>query len=628
MSDSRHFRNRHYERLIIGRRLAIAGLCVVIGCVILMLTVANLQVLQHSHFTTLSADNRLRVTPVPPTRGEIYDRNGKALARNIETWKIEVIPEQVEDIEETLLQLSEYMELSDWVLGRFRGAWKRRGTGFKAIPLRLRLSDEEVARFSVNSHRFPGVNVVGYLSRYYPYGADTAHVVGYVGRLDRRNLQTVSAEEYAGTTHIGKTGIEHSYEALLHGKPGERKIETNAIGRTVREVATQAPVSGSDLHLTLDIELQKVANNALGDRAGSIVAIDPRNGQVLAIASKPYFDPNLFVHGIDHANFNLIRDNKARPMFNRSLHGRYPPGSTIKPFVGLAGLHHGVITNKSRVHCGGYYTLPDSTHRYRDWKRTGHGKADLDRAIVQSCDVYFYDLANKLGIDRLHDFLSLYGLGKKTGIDLVGERRGLLPSAEWKRGEKNKSWYPGETLITGIGQGFMLSTPVQLATATASLANKGSLYQPYLLKHKIGPDDAPAKTVHHPAPKRINVQARHYRSMQRMMERVTSSRRGTARSAGSDLSYLVAGKTGTAQVYGLSQNEDEDAVIASDIPAHLRDHALYVAYAPAEAPTIALAVIVEHGGSGGAVAAPVAREVIHWHLYGELPPPIPRKRRR
>jgi penicillin-binding protein 2 len=626
VSNSGHFRNRHYERRIIATRLVIAGLFVVIGCVVLLLTVANLQVLNHSHFTTLSADNRLRVTPVPPTRGEIYDRNGNALAKNVETWKIEVVPEQVDDIEKTLADLSEYMELSDWVLGRFHSAWKRRGTGFRPIPLRLRLSEEEVARFSVNSHRFPGVNVVGYLSRYYPYGADTAHVVGYVSRLDKRNLQNVSAERYAGTTHIGKAGIERTYESILHGYPGERQIETNAIGRTVREVSTRPPTSGADLHLTLDIELQEVANDALGDRAGSIVAIDPRNGQVLAIVSKPYFDPNLFVHGIDHASFNRLNANNARPMFNRSLHGQYPPGSTIKPFVGLAGLHHGVITNKSRVHCGGSYTLPNSTHRYRDWKRSGHGNSDLDRAIVQSCDVYFYDLANKLGIDRLHDFLAQFGFGNATGIDLSSERKGLLPSAEWKRGEKKKSWYPGETLITGIGQGFMLSTPVQLATATASLASQGKLFQPYLLKYRVEPGSVP-KTNHHPAPKRINVQARHYRSMQRMMERVTSSSRGTARSVGRDLSYLVAGKTGTSQVYGLSQNEDEDAVVSSDIPAHLVDHALFVAYAPAENPTIAIAVVVEHGGSGGAVAAPVARKVIHWHLYGELPPPIPRRRR-
>lgn len=625
MSDSGHFRNRHLERRIVGIRIGVAGIFVIFGSLILLATVGNLQLLKHSHFTTLSADNRLRVTPVPPTRGEIYDRNGNALAKNVETWKIEIIPEQVEDIDQTLLQLAEYMELSDWVLGRFRSAWKRRGTGFKPIPLRLRLSEEEVAKFSVNSHRFPGVNVVGYLSRYYPYGADTAHVVGYVGRLDKRNLKNVSAEQYAGTTHIGKTGIERAYEALLHGLPGERQIETNASGRTVREVATEPPVSGSDLHLTLDIELQKVANNALGEHAGSIVAIDPRNGQILAIVSKPYFDPNLFVHGIDHANFNRLNTNKARPMFNRSLHGQYPPGSTIKPFVGLAGLHHGVVTNKSRVYCGGSYTLPNSKHRYRDWKRSGHGHADLDIAIVQSCDVYFYDLSNKLGIDRLHDFLSLYGFGKRTGIDLVGERRGLLPSAEWKRGEKKKSWYPGETLITGIGQGFMLSTPVQLASATASLANQGKLRQPFLLKNHVTADGK-VKSNHHPAPATIKVQARHYRSMQRMMERVTSSRRGTARSVGRDLSYLVAGKTGTAQVYGLSQNEDEDAVLSADIPPHLRDHALFVAYAPAEDPTIALAVVVEHGGSGGAVAAPVARDVIHWHLYGELPPPTPSKR--
>lgn len=605
------FQNRHAEkRLFLGRTIfAILGVLLLTG--VLVGQMVNLQVSQHDHFTVRSKDNRIRVLPLPPTRGLILDREGRSLAENLPAYRLELIPDQIKDRSATLKQIEAIVPLTELEKKRFEKAWARRRGNFEPVPLKFRVTEEELAKIAVKQHRLAGVSVSAHLSRRYPYGPSTAHVLGYVGRVDQRDLESVDQNNYAGTTHFGKTGIELSYEQELHGTVGEQRVETNAAGRKLRVVSSELPLPGKNITLSLDIELQRHAEQQLGDRAGSIVAIDPRNGEVLAFVSQPAYDPNLFVNGISVENYKNLNSDKKRPLFNRSLKGQYPPGSTIKQLMGLAGLEYGVINRNHSLHCPGYYLLPNSEHRYRDWKRTGHGRTDLDKAIVQSCDVYFYDLARNLGIDRIHEYLSQYGLGQQTGIDLAGERSGLLPSRAWKRAKKREPWYPGETLITGIGQGFMLTTPLQLAHATGILANRGKGFVPHL---QLLPFSTPVRS--------IDIPGRNFRAIEGSMQRVTASRLGTARSLGEKHSFPIAGKTGTAQVYALSQNdEDEDAIISSDIPEHLRDHALFVGYAPATDPQISVTVIVEHGGSGGAIAAPVAGNIMQWWLDNGRPSP-------
>lgn len=604
-------KNRHAERQLFLSRTIIAGIGAVALAGVLIAQMVHLQIKQHDHYSVRSKDNRIRVLPLPPTRGLITDREGRALAENLPTYRLELIPEQIDDLETTLAEVKALLPLSELEEKRFEKAWKRRRGNFTPVPLKFRLDQEQLAKLAVNQHRLEGVSVSAHLTRYYPYKESTAHVVGYVGRIDQRNLENVDPSNYAGTTHFGKTGIERAYEDILHGWVGEQRVETNAAGRQLRVVESSLPIPGENLRLTLDIELQKFAEQQLGERAGSIVVLDPRNGEVLAFVSQPAYDANLFVNGISVANYKRLNTDKKRPLFNRALKGQYPPGSTIKQLVGLAGLEYGLINRNHSLTCPGYYLLPNSEHRYRDWKRTGHGRTDLDKALVQSCDVYFYDLARNLGIDRIHSYLSQFGLGQKTGIDLTGERRGLLPSRDWKRAKKNEIWYPGETLITGIGQGFMLTTPLQLAHSTAILANGGKGFVPQLRAQNTAEPVTP-----------VNIPKRYLRDVEHSLQRVTRSRFGTARSLGESHIFEIAGKTGTAQVYALSQNdEDEDAEVRDDIPEHLRDHALFVGYAPTDSPSVAVAVIVEHGGSGGAVAAPIAGSVMQWWLSNGNPSP-------
>lgn len=596
------FKNRHAEKKLFLGRVLIAAIGTLALAGVLISQLVNLQVKQHDHYTVRSKDNRIRVLPLPPTRGLITDRNGRALAENLPSYRLQLIPEQVNDLAQTLSEIKALLPISELEEKRFEKAWERRRGNFAPVPLKFRLDEKQLAKIAVNQHRLAGASVSAHLARHYPYQQSSTHVVGYVGRLDQQNLASVDASNYAATSHFGKSGIERAYEAQLHGWVGEQRVETNASGRQLRVVESTLPVPGENIQLSIDIELQRYAEQQLGDRAGSVVAIDPRNGEVLAFVSLPSYDANLFVNGISVSDYKRLNTDKKRPLFNRALKGQYPPGSTIKQLMGLAGLEYGLINSQHKVTCPGYYVLPNSEHRYRDWKRRGHGSTNLDKAIVQSCDVYFYDLARNLGIDRIHAYLSQFGLGQKTGIDLDGERSGLLPSRDWKRARKNEIWYPGETLITGIGQGFMLTTPLQLAQSTAILANHGKGFVPKLRHSAMG---QPVPSVH--------ISKRHMRDMEDSMQRVTASRFGTARSLGENHNFHISGKTGTAQVYALSQNdEDEDAVVRDDIPAHLRDHALFVGYAPTDAPTIAIAVIVENGGSGGAIAAPIAGNVMQW----------------
>jgi len=603
------------SRLIMNRAIV---MLVFAGILILVLfaRLLYLQVVAHEHFTTLSEDNRVKLQPIPPNRGLIFDRNGIVLAENLPSYRLEITPEQVEDMDATLSALKEIIEIREVDLSRFEKLRKRK-PGFEAVPLLFHLNDEQVARFSANRHRFPGVDITAGLARHYPQGTLAVHALGYVGRIDERALKELDTSNYRGTTHIGKIGIERSYEDLLHGTVGLQQVETTAQGRVLRVLNRVAPVSGHNLYLTLDSRVQDAAERAFGDFSGSAIAIDPSNGDVLAFVSLPTYDPNPFVNGIEYSDYAALRDNEKQPLFNRALRGQYPPGSTVKPFMGLAGLEQGVTRVHSSTYCPGFYMLPGNTRKYRDWKRTGHGTVNLHDAIVQSCDVYFYDLALSLGIERIHDYLSHFGFGHKTGIDILGELPGLLPSASWKRERHDQPWFPGETIITGIGQGFFLTTPLQLATAAAALANGGRILQPNIVmaEQEAGSDELLPHNPRLLETITINDQS-HWDAVIKSMVDVVHSARGTARKIGLDSPFKIAGKTGTAQVYGLKQEEKYDA---EAIEEKLRDHALFIAFAPAEQPRIAVAVVVENGGGGGSVAAPIARAILDAYLQDSAP---------
>jgi penicillin-binding protein 2 len=585
-------------------------------CLVLFGRLLYLQVIEHDHYRTLSEDNRVKLQPIAPNRGLIYDRNGILLAENLPSYRLEITPEQIDNMVATLDGLADIIEIRESDRSRFEKLLARKPR-FEAIPLLLNLSDEEVARFSVNRHRFPGVDITAGLARHYPHGSLGVHALGYVGRIDEQALKDIDTSNYRGTTYIGKIGIEKTYETLLHGTVGLQQVETTAQGRVLRVLNRQAPVSGSNLYLTLDSRIQHAAETAFGDFSGSAVAIDPDNGDILAFVSLPAYDPNPFVNGIDHAAYAALRDNDRQPLFNRALRGQYPPGSTVKPFMGLAGLEQGITTGHSSTYCPGFYTLPGNTRKFRDWKRTGHGTVNLNKSITQSCDVYFYDLALSLGIDNIHSYLSHFGFGRRTGIDILGELAGLLPSREWKRRRHDQPWFPGETVITGIGQGFFLVTPLQLATATMALANGGRMLQPNI----VYAEQAAGSRALIPHPPRlldtitIN-QQHHWDDVIKSMIDVVHSQRGTARNIGTDSPYKIAGKTGTAQVFSLKEEEKYDA---EAIDEKLRDHALFIAFAPADEPKIAVAVIVENGGGGGSVAAPIARKILDAYLLEPTP---------
>jgi len=602
---------RQESQLFVNRALTSAAFAILLLCLIVARLV-DLQILSYDHFKTQSRENRVKLVPLPPTRGLIYDRNGVLLAQNLPAFSLEVTPELVDDLDATIAQLAQLTDISDDDRQRFERL-RRERRRFDSIPIRVRLSEREAARFAVNRYRFPGVDIEAKLVRDYPLGANTAHVVGYVGRINREELEQIDPSNYAGTTHIGKLGVEKTYEDLLHGRVGYQQVEVNAKGRVLRVLESQPPVPGKDLHLNLDAGLQEAAFEAMHDYNGSAVAIDPRTGAVLALVSKPGFDPNLFVEGIAPSAYRALTQSPDKPMFNRALRGQYPPGSTIKPFIGLAGLELNAIGLQQKHFCPGFYQLPGYSHKYRCWKKAGHGSLNVESAITQSCDVFFYNLAYTLGVDRLHNFLSQFGFGRPSGIDLVGELGGLLPSREWKRNARNQPWYPGETLILGIGQGYFLATPLQLATGTATLASGGQFLSPRVGRYLEEPGGKGAPEPIRPEVRRVAWQDPANRKIViEAMRKVVEGDRGTARRIRSD-AYHMAGKTGTAQVFSVKQDEEYDE---DTVPRELRDHALFIAFAPVEDPRIAVAVVVEHGGHGGSVAAPVARKLMDYHLLG------------
>ncbi|MFC5697796.1 penicillin-binding protein 2 [Pseudomonas sp. GCM10022186] len=590
---------------------------VIVGAVaVLMLTCAliarlyYLQVIQYEYHSAQSEKNRIHVQPIPPTRGLIFDRNGVIIADNRPSFSLSVTRERGGDWQKTLDVIVEVLQLTPDDRALFEKRMKQGRRPFEPVPILFELTEEQIARIAVNQFRLPGVEVVAQLVRHYPQGAHFAHSVGYVGRINEKELKQLDPTNYAGTHHIGKTGIERFYEAQLHGEVGYEEVETNARGRVLRVLKRTDPRPGRDLVLTLDVRLQEAAEQALAGRRGAIVAIEPSSGDVLAMVSQPSFDPNPFVTGISFKAYAELRDSIDRPLYNRVLRGLYPPGSTIKPMVAVSGLDAGVVTPASRVFDPGFYQLPNYDHKYRNWNRSGDGWVNMETAIMRSNDTYFYDLAHKMGIDRLHDYMSRFGFGQRVALDMFEESAGLMPSREWKRARYRQAWYPGETLILGIGQGYMQATPLQLAQAAALMANRGKWIRPHLAKTIEGQlpvDPSPMPDIVLRDPK--------YWDYGRVgMEQVVHGARGTAHKVGAKSVYRIAGKSGTAQVVAIKQGEKYDR---NKLQERHRDHALFVAFAPADDPKIAVAVMVENGESGSGVAAPVVKQVMDAWLLGE-----------
>ncbi|MDD5228124.1 MAG: penicillin-binding protein 2 [Methylococcales bacterium] len=587
----------------------IAAFCIVVLLTIgLGIRLVYLQIVGHEHYATLAKENSVKIQPLVPARGMIYDRNGKILAENTQSFSLELIPEQISDLDTTLAQLQELLNIPNEKIEQFQKQRKRQKR-FISTPLLLSMTNEEIAKFAVVRPYFPGVDIQSRLVRHYPYSDLAAHVVGYVSRINETEMKSLPLSEYRGSSHVGKLGVESFYETQLHGKTGYAEIETNVQSRAINTFNTVPPMAGANLYLTLDIDLQKTAYDALEGYNGAVVALDVKTGGVLVFSSRPGFDPNPFVVGIDYDAYQALQSSENQPLYNRALRGLYPPGSTMKPFVALAGLEYNAIGFEQKHFCPGYYQLPNVPHKYRDWKKTGHGSVSMSEAITESCDVYFYSLASVLGIDNMHHFLQQFGFGEKSGIDLVGEKAGLLPSREWKQQQKNQAWYPGETLITGIGQGFLQVTPVQLARATATLANGGNVVTPFLVDKIVTTTETRAGSEIHG--KVIPLKAVNVQHITDAMVNVVHDAHGTAKNIGRHITYHIAGKTGTAQVFNIKQ---EAKYNENAIDFKLRDHALFIAFAPAENPKIAVAVVVENGGHGGSVAAPIAGKVIAQYL--------------
>jgi penicillin-binding protein 2 len=617
-------KDHHSEKKLFVGRVMLASVVSLLLLGVVVARLVQLQIVDHEIFAEQSQGNRIRIEAVPPTRGLIFDRRGRVIAENLPAYQLELIPEQVPDIDDTLARLGRVGIIKGEDIPRFKGL-AQSGPRFKPITLRFRLTDQEIANFAVQRYRFPGVDLQPRLVRHYPDGKLVAHAVGYVGALSTADLGRLDGAAYAGTSHTGKTGVEHFNEDLLHGDVGFRQVVTNALGRRVpvetRDYAGSAPESespapGSNLYLSLDLDLQRVAAEALGDYRGAVVAIDPRSGEILALYSSPAFDPNAFATGMSPSEYNALQTDEDRPLFNRAVRGSYPPGSTIKPMLALAALEVGATNLTRRALCIGWYSLPGSTHRYRDWRPQGHGEVDLHDAIQQSCDVYFYEISRDIGIDNMHFYLDQFGLGRGTGIDMAGEADGLVPSREWKRHafheRADQVWFPGETIIASIGQGYMLATPLQLAHATAALAARGKHFKPHLVAAYEDPLTGERTMVTpEPLPDVAIANEFYWDNVLAAMHDVMQSERGTARAVGLGAPYDMAGKSGTAQVFSIAQEEKYDE---EEIDVRLRDHALFIAFAPFDDPQIAVAVVVENGSSGSRVAAPIARALMDQYL--------------
>ncbi|NWO08110.1 MAG: penicillin-binding protein 2 [Alteromonadaceae bacterium] len=600
------FKDTAGERRLFQRRALVMLIMVFLVLAGLLARMYQLQLVEHETYTTLSDKNRVQVQSIAPPRGLIYDRSNLLLAENRPVFSVTIVPERVDDMAATLDALAGILTISDDDRQRFERRLTEYRRPYEAIPLSYDLSEEEIARLSVRRHEFPGVEVEAELVRHYPHSTLTAHALGYVGRINREELQKIDPVNYAGTNYIGKSGIERFYEQVLHGTVGYQNVETNARGRILRVLEQENPVPGEDLQLHLDLRLQRKAHELLEGQRGTIIAIEPATGGILALASVPSFDANKFVTGISVEDYRELSTSIDKPLFNRALRGQYPPASTIKPMMAVAVLDSGAATREKEIWDPGYFQLREGGRRYRDWKRTGHGWVDLMEAMAESCDTYFYEMGVEMGVDTMHRYLSAFGFGEDATLDVSGALEGILPSREWKRANRDEIWYPGDSVNMSIGQGFFLSTPLQLATATSLIANRGVWREPRLLKDikgKRSVQEFLPEQTHKPL--ELN-NPDDWEYVIDTMEEVMHGARGTARRAGAGAGYRMAGKTGTAQVFSLGQDEEYDA---EEIRERLRDHALFVGFAPTDEPKIAVAVIVENGGGGSAVAAPVAREL-------------------
>jgi penicillin-binding protein 2 len=617
-------KDHHSERQLFISRVILSSIVSIVLLGIVVARLVQLQVFDYELFAEKSQGNRVRMEAVPPIRGLIFDRKGRAIAENLPAYQLELIPEQVDDIDGTLRRLAVLELIAADDIPRFKEL-SRSGPRFQPVTLKVRLTEEEIANFAIQRPRFPGVDFQPRLVRYYPDGPAVAHAVGYVGALSSEDLQRLDTSRYAGASQTGKIGIESSFESDLHGDAGYRHLVTNARGRQVPSDSgrlldalpeNEAPTPGANVYLSLDLDLQRIAMRALEGRRGAVVALDPQNGEILALVSAPAYDPNQFALGMSTAEYAELQNDPDRPLFNRAVRGTYPPGSTIKPMLALAALETGATNLTRRTLCRGFFMLPNSTHRYRDWKPEGHGSVDLHDAIAQSCDVYFYEISGDIGIDNMHDYLDRFGLGNPTGIDIRGESKGLVPSREWKRtafrNPDDQRWYNGETVIASIGQGYMTITPLQLATATAAVATRGVRFKPRLV---AAVEDALTGERRLTTPEQlaaVEISSDFYwENVIEAMHDVMQGPRGTARAVGTGAPYQMAGKSGTAQVISIGQDEEYDE---EELAERLRDHALFIAFAPLDNPRIAVAVIVENGSSGSGVAAPIARAIMDHHL--------------
>ena len=620
MISAAELRNSERELQQFQLRIGIAGVAMLVAFGILLARFFFLQVVQHDHYRAKAEDNRISIVPIAPNRGLIIDRNGVVVARNYSGYTLEIFPRRVRSVEETIDQLSELIEITPRDRARFkRLAVETRNP--ESLPIRTRLSDEEVAKFAANRFRYEGVEIKARLFRQYPFGDVGSHVIGYMGRINQADQAALEQEgvdaNYRGTDYIGKSGVEAAYERELHGTTGFEQVEIDAAGRGIRTLSHTPAVSGHNVVLTLDMQLQRVAENAFGSRRGALVALEPGTGAVLALVSKPGFDLNLFVDGIDPQAWTDLNNSPDRPLNNRAIAGVYPPGSTFKPFMALAALELGKRRPSSTIHDPGYFVFGD--RRFRDSKPGGHGVVDLYKSIVVSSDTYYYMLANDMGIDAIAGFMKRLGLGSPTGIDLQGEAAGVLPSPEWKmkrfRRPEQQRWYPGETISIGIGQGYNAYTPIQLAQAMATLAANGEMYRPRAVGHIENPRTRERRSFEPELTSQLPLKREWVDFVKRAMGGV--NKEGTGARAFAKAEYTSGGKTGTAQVIGMKQNEKYDE---AKVAERHRDHSLFIAFAPLEKPIIALAVIVENGGFGARAAAPVSRTVLDYYLVGKLPP--------
>jgi penicillin-binding protein 2 len=620
MMRTAELRNSGRELQQFQLRIGIAGIAMLVAFGLLMSRFVFLQVVQHDHYRSKAEDNRISIVPIAPNRGLITDRNGVVVARNYSGYTLEIFPRRVRSVEATIDEVSELIEITP----RDRARFKRLTVETRnpeSLPIRTRLTDEEVAKFAANRFRYEGVEIKARLFRQYPFGDVGSHVIGYMGRItqaDQARLEQEGVEaNYRGTDYIGKSGVEASYERELHGTTGFEQVEIDAAGRGIRTLSRTDAVSGENIVLSLDMRLQRVAENAFGARRGALVAIEPGTGAVLALVSKPGFDLNLFVDGIDPQHWAELNSSPDRPLNNRAIAGVYPPGSTFKPFMALAALELGKRTPRSTINDPGYFVFGD--RRFRDSKPGGHGVVDLYKSIVVSSDVYYYMLAHEMGIDAIAGFMKKLGLGQLTGVDLHGEAAGVLPSPEWKtkrfRRPEQQRWYPGETISIGIGQGYNAYTPIQLAQAMATLAANGAMYRPRVVGHVENPRTRERRSFEPELAARVPLRREWVEFVKRAMAGV--NKEGTGARAFAKAEYTSGGKTGTAQVIAIKQNEKYDE---AKVAERHRDHSLFIAFAPVDNPIIALAVIVENGGFGARAAAPISRTVLDYYLVGKLPP--------